>query len=76
MEDRDSNLSTQKINFYFFRSLFWTDWDAKFPRIETCSMAGENRRTIFNISGITGGGWPNGLAIDYDFKRLYWIDAR
>ncbi|VDI33223.1 low-density lipoprotein receptor-related protein 1 (alpha-2-macroglobulin receptor) [Mytilus galloprovincialis] len=57
-------------------SLFWTDWDAKFPRIETCSMAGENRRTIFNISGITGGGWPNGLAIDYDFKRLYWIDAR
>ncbi|CAC5364883.1 LRP1 [Mytilus coruscus] len=57
-------------------SLFWTDWDPKFPRIETCSMAGEKRRTIFNISGITGGGWPNGLAIDYDFKRLYWIDAK
>ena len=57
-------------------SLFWTDWDSKFPRIETCSMAGEGRKTIFNISSIVGGGWPNGLTIDFDFKRLYWIDAR
>ncbi|XP_078324342.1 low-density lipoprotein receptor-related protein 1-like isoform X2 [Crassostrea virginica] len=57
-------------------SLFWTDWDTTSPRIETCSMAGKNRHVIFHIRGIVEGGWPNGLAIDYDFMRLYWIDAR
>lgn len=58
-----------------FRALFWTDWDDDFPRIETCSMSGKDRRTIVNITSL-GGGWPNGLTIDYDFKRLYWVDAR
>lgn len=56
-------------------ALFWTDWDDDFPRIETCSMSGKHRRTIVNITSL-GGGWPNGLTIDYDFKRLYWVDAR
>uniref|UniRef100_K1QFX2 Low-density lipoprotein receptor-related protein 1B n=1 Tax=Magallana gigas TaxID=29159 RepID=K1QFX2_MAGGI len=59
-----------------YGSLFWTDWDTKNPRIETCSMAGENRHIIFHIRGIVEGGWPNGLTVDYDFERLYWIDAR
>ncbi|XP_062600838.1 low-density lipoprotein receptor-related protein 1-like [Saccostrea cucullata] len=57
-------------------TLFWTDWDTNNPRIETCSMAGENRHIIFHIRRIVEGGWPNGLTIDYDFRRLYWIDAR
>jgi hypothetical protein len=59
-----------------FRTLFWTDWDTNNPRIESCSMAGENRHIIFHIRRIVEGGWPNGLTIDYYFKRLYWIDAR
>lgn len=43
-----------------------------------CSMAGENRRTIFHVdkNTVPGGGWPNGLAADYDAQRIYWIDAR
>ncbi|XP_052831949.1 low-density lipoprotein receptor-related protein 1B isoform X1 [Octopus bimaculoides] len=57
-------------------SLFWTDWDGVMPRIEMCSMSGQNRKTIFNISSIVGGGWPNGLTIDYEFRRLFWVDAR
>ncbi|XP_021351873.1 prolow-density lipoprotein receptor-related protein 1-like isoform X3 [Mizuhopecten yessoensis] len=57
-------------------SLFWTDWDSDNPRIETCSMSGQERKVIFNIQSIMGAGWPNGLTIDYDFNRLYWIDAR
>ena len=41
-----------------------------------CSMSGDNRTVIHNITPAEGGGWPNGLTIDYDFRRLYWIDAR
>lgn len=64
------------FNFCFFRLLFWTDWDANRPRIEKCSMSGQERLAIFNVSSIEGAGWPNGLTADYDASRLYWIDAR
>ncbi|KAL5005791.1 hypothetical protein ScPMuIL_016949 [Solemya velum] len=56
-------------------SLFWTDWDTARPRIETCSMSGKGRKVIFEIDR-NQAGWPNGLALDYIFKRIYWIDAR
>lgn len=58
--------------------MFWTDWHAPNPRIERCSMTGDEstRQQIYSINQITEGGWPNGLTIDYDFYRLYWIDAR
>ena len=69
------NIRTFALCFYF-RALFWTDWDGHNPRIEGCSMSGEGRSIIHKISPAEGGGWPNGLTIDYDFKRLYWIDAR
>ncbi|OQV21780.1 Prolow-density lipoprotein receptor-related protein 1 [Hypsibius exemplaris] len=57
--------------------LFWTDWDPDYPRIESASMAGEDRRVLVNISAVQGGKWPNGLAIDFEAQphRLYWIDA-
>jgi hypothetical protein len=43
--------------------LFWTDWFEKNPRIERATMAGTERKTLFNIkSKIIGGGWPNGLS--------------
>ena len=61
--------------------LFWTDWDRQFPRIERSAMSGENRSVIINVTsasvaGMQGSGWPNGIVVDYDLQRLYWIDAR
>ena len=57
--------------------LFWTDWDSQKPRIESCSLSGAGRRVIVDVGqDVTEGGWPNGLTLDYDNQRLYWIDAR
>ena len=56
--------------------LFWSDWDASFPRIERCSMSGSGRKMIFNVSSEPGAGWPNGLTVDYEADRIYWIDAK
>lgn len=55
--------------------LFWTDWDEGDPRIEKCSMAGEERSVIMRINNVHGA-WPNGLTLDYTQRRVYWIDAR
>lgn len=54
--------------------LFWSDWDKKRPRIERSTMAGEDRKTLVNIKEVNGG-WPNGLTLDYDALKVYWIDA-
>ena len=61
--------------------LFWTDWDRQYPRIERSSLSGDNRSVIVNVtsvsvSGMQGSGWPNGIVVDYELRRLYWIDAR
>lgn len=53
--------------------LFWSDWDKTNPRIERASMSGEDRQTIYRMR--VNNSWPNGLTLDYDNVRLYWIDA-
>lgn len=50
--------------------MFWSDWGPK-PFIERAEMDGSNRQTIVN----TGLQWPNGLAIDYSRKKLYFVDG-
>ena len=32
-----------------------------------------NTRQVIVSEGLA---WPNGLAIDYSLKRIYWADAR
>lgn len=54
--------------------LFWTDWDKKSPRIERATMSGNDRRIIVDIKQVNGG-WPNGLTLDYEAMKVYWIDA-
>uniref|UniRef100_A0A8C9TUU4 Low density lipoprotein receptor-related protein 1Ba n=1 Tax=Scleropages formosus TaxID=113540 RepID=A0A8C9TUU4_SCLFO len=54
--------------------LFWTDWDATFPRIEAASMSGGGRHVVFKDMEI--GAWPNGLTLDHLEKRIVWTDAR
>ncbi|XP_039297964.1 low-density lipoprotein receptor-related protein 1 [Nilaparvata lugens] len=56
--------------------LFWTDWDQNSPRIERCSMSGDHRHVVVFIEKMSDGAWPNGLTLDYELKRIYWIDAR
>lgn len=56
------------------RIIFWTDWDATFPRIEAASMSGGGRHIVFRDMEI--GAWPNGLTLDHLEKRIVWTDAR
>ncbi|KAL7834138.1 hypothetical protein AOLI_G00290980 [Acnodon oligacanthus] len=55
-------------------ALFWTDWDAMFPRIEGASMSGAGRHVVYRDMEV--GAWPNGLALDHVEKRIVWTDAR
>ncbi|CAL2029386.1 unnamed protein product [Caenorhabditis brenneri] len=56
--------------------MFWTDWEESNPRIERCTLAGEDRATVWQISSVAQAGWPNGIALDVIVKRVYWVDAK
>ena len=45
-------------------------------RIESSSMSGEGRRVVLRVNEEEGGGWPNGLTLDYALRRIYWTDAK
>ncbi|XP_028649665.2 low-density lipoprotein receptor-related protein 4 isoform X1 [Erpetoichthys calabaricus] len=50
--------------------LFWTDW-GHIAKIERAHLDGSDRKVLIN----TDLGWPNGLTLDYDTRRIYWVDA-
>ena len=50
--------------------MYWTDW-GRFPKIEKAEMTGQQRSAIVT----TGLRWPNGLTLDREKNRLYWVDA-
>uniref|UniRef100_A0A672TRU4 Low-density lipoprotein receptor-related protein 4 n=1 Tax=Strigops habroptila TaxID=2489341 RepID=A0A672TRU4_STRHB len=50
--------------------LFWTDW-GHIAKIERANLDGSERKILIN----TDLGWPNGLTLDYDTRRIYWVDA-
>lgn len=50
--------------------MYWSDWGEK-PKIERAGMDGSDRRDLISTN-LT---WPNGLAIDFEEKRLYWADG-
>uniref|UniRef100_A0A8R1DKW4 EGF-like domain-containing protein n=2 Tax=Caenorhabditis japonica TaxID=281687 RepID=A0A8R1DKW4_CAEJA len=52
--------------------IFWTDWGKK-ARIERSGMDGQHRVVIVDGDRVV---WPNGLALDYVDKRVYWADAK
>lgn len=51
--------------------MYWTDW-GEVPKIERADLDGMERVVMVNTSL----GWPNGLALDYDERRIYWGDAK
>uniref|UniRef100_A0A452S896 LDL receptor related protein 4 n=1 Tax=Ursus americanus TaxID=9643 RepID=A0A452S896_URSAM len=54
----------------YLRYLFWTDW-GHIAKIERANLDGSERKVLIN----TDLGWPNGLTLDYDTRRIYWVDA-
>lgn len=61
-----------KVNSIVARYLFWSDW-GHMPRIERASMDGDPTSRIELVN--TGIVWPNGITLDYENERLFWIDA-
>ena len=51
--------------------MYWSDWGAE-PKIERAGMDGSQRQTIID----TRIAWPNGLTLDLELRRIFWIDAR
>jgi len=52
--------------------MFWTDWGEN-PKIERAGMNGDPKsRSTIVPDRIK---WPNGITIDYEERRLYWVDA-
>ena len=50
--------------------MYWTDW-GEVPKIERAGMDGTNRQIIVTDKIY----WPNGITLDYEEKKVYWIDA-
>ena len=50
--------------------MFWSDWGSH-PRIERASMDGSQRTVIVQEKIY----WPNGLALDYPNRLLYFMDG-
>lgn len=51
--------------------MYWTDW-GEVPKIERADLDGMERVVMVNTSL----GWPNGLALDYEDRKIYWGDAK
>ncbi|XP_052078042.1 low-density lipoprotein receptor-related protein 4-like [Mytilus californianus] len=52
------------------QQVFWSDWGST-PKIEKAGYDGTGRTTIAS----TNLKWPNGMAIDFDANKLYFVDA-
>lgn len=50
--------------------MYWTNWNNN-PKIEKAEMTGKNRVVIVSLNLQQ----PNGLTLDHDKNRLYWVDA-
>lgn len=53
--------------------MYWSDWGNP-AKIEKCAMNGDSssRQVLVNRDIV----WPNGLTIDYQQERVWWVDAR
>ena len=53
--------------------MYWTDWGES-TKIERAGMDGsQTTRSVIIDYDIA---WPNGLTIDYEDSRLFWVDAK
>lgn len=63
-----------EVVLFEFRYLFFSDWDTLNgePGLERAYMDGTNRYGIIR----TKLGWPAGITLDLETKRVYWVDSR
>ena len=56
--------------------MYWSSWSTQ-PKIEQASMDGSNRSTVvlFQRSWWHRSANPNGLALDPETSRLFWVDT-
>lgn len=56
--------------------MYWSSWSSTRPTIERAVMDGSTRTTLVRL---TNRRWnparPNGLALDPENSRLYWVDT-
>ncbi len=50
--------------------MYWTNWNTN-PKIEKAEMTGK-KRVVLVSSGLQQ---PNGLTLDHNKNRLYWVDS-
>lgn len=51
--------------------MFWTDWGAT-PKIERALLDGSDRQILVSNRVV----WPNGLCLDLEGSRVYWVDGK
>ena len=57
--------------FFSHRKIYWTEWGNQ-SKIESADLDGENRVVLVD----KGLQWPNGIALDYLGRKLYWANAK
>ena len=50
--------------------MYWTDWGEE-AKIEKAGMDGSHRSLLVDDNIY----WPNGITLDYDEGKVYWVDA-
>lgn len=51
--------------------MFWTDWGVT-PKIERAWLDGSDRQILVSNRVV----WPNGLCLDLERRRVYWVDGK
>lgn len=51
--------------------MFWTDWGVT-PKIERALLDGSDRQILVSSRVV----WPNGLCLDLERSRVYWVDGK
>ena len=51
--------------------MFWSDWGEDRPQILRAGLDGTSKEVLVRANIDT----PNGLALDYEGKRVYWADG-
>ncbi|XP_076042677.1 sortilin-related receptor-like [Oratosquilla oratoria] len=52
--------------------LFLTDWSGYHPMVARCHLDGSNLKVLFGVGTVR---WPNGITIDFQTDRIFWVDA-